>query len=110
KFAFDNAILKKEKLAITGDDVREGLTSITSIKLKDPKFSSKTKEKLVSSEVRPVIEGILNEKLEVWFDQNSKITKVLVNKISQAALARELARKARESVRRKSALDISSLP
>jgi len=110
KFAFDNAILKKEKLAITGDDVREGLTSIISIKLKDPKFSSQTKEKLVSSEVRPVIEGILNEKLEVWFDQNNKITKILINKISQAALARELARKARESVRRKSALDISGLP
>jgi len=110
KFAFDNAILKKEKLAITGDDVREGLTSIISIKLKDPKFSSQTKEKLVSSEVRPVIEGILNEKLEVWFDQNNKITKILINKISQAALARELARKARENVRRKSALDISGLP
>jgi len=110
KFAFDNAILKKEKLAITGDDVREGLTSIISIKLKDPKFSSQTKEKLVSSEVRPVIEGILSEKLEVWFDQNNKITKILINKISQAALARELARKARESVRRKSALDISGLP
>ena len=110
KFAFDNTILKKEKLAITGDDVREGLTSIISIKLKDPKFSSQTKEKLVSSEVRPVIEGILNEKLEVWFDQNNKITKILINKISQAALARELARKARESVRRKSALDISGLP
>jgi len=110
KFAFDNAILKKEKLTITGDDVREGLTSIISIKLKDPKFSSQTKEKLVSSEVRPVIEGILNEKLEVWFDQNNKITKILINKISQAALARELARKARESVRRKSALDISGLP
>jgi len=110
KFAFDNAILKKEKLAITGDDVREGLTSIISIKLKDPKFSSQTKEKLVSSEVRPVIEGILNEKLEVWFDQNNKITKILINKISQAAFARELARKARESVRRKSALDISGLP
>jgi len=110
KFAFDNSILKKEKLAITGDDVREGLTSIISIKLKDPKFSSQTKEKLVSSEVRPVIEGILNEKLEVWFDQNNKITKILINKISQAALARELARKARESVRRKSALDISGLP
>jgi len=110
KFAFDNTILKKEKLTITGDDVREGLTSIISIKLKDPKFSSQTKEKLVSSEVRPVIEGILNEKLEVWFDQNNKITKILINKISQAALARELARKARESVRRKSALDISGLP
>jgi len=110
KFAFDNAVLKKEKLTITGDDVREGLTSIISIKLKDPKFSSQTKEKLVSSEVRPVIEGILNEKLEVWFDQNNKITKILINKISQAALARELARKARESVRRKSALDISGLP
>jgi len=110
KFAFDNTILKKEKLTITGDDVREGLTSIISIKLKDPKFSSQTKEKLVSSEVRPVIEGILNEKLEVWFDQNNKITKILINKISQAAFARELARKARESVRRKSALDISGLP
>jgi len=110
KFAFDNPILKKEKLTITGDDVREGLTSVISIKLKDPKFSSQTKEKLVSSEVRSVIEGILNEKLEVWFDQNNKITRILMNKISQAALARELARKARESVRRKSALDISGLP
>jgi DNA gyrase subunit B len=110
KYVVDNSILKKEKISLTGDDVREGLTAIISVKVKDPKFSSQTKEKLVSSEVRPVVEGIVNEKLEVWFDQNSKITKVLVNKISQAALARELARKARESVRRKSALDISSLP
>ena len=110
KYVVDNSILKKEKISVTGDDVREGLTAIISVKVKDPKFSSQTKEKLVSSEVRPVVEGIVNEKLEVWFDQNSKITKALVNKISQAALARELARKARESVRRKSALDISSLP
>jgi DNA gyrase subunit B len=110
KYVVDNSILKKEKISVTGDDVREGLTAIISVKVKDPKFSSQTKEKLVSSEVRPVVEGLVNEKLEVWFDQNNKITKVLVNKISQAALARELARKARESVRRKSALDISSLP
>ncbi len=110
KYVVDNSILKKEKISVTGDDVREGLTAIISVKVKDPKFSSQTKEKLVSSEVRPVVEGIVNEKLEVWFDQNNKITKALVNKISQAALARELARKARESVRRKSALDISSLP
>ena len=110
KYVVDNSVLKKEKITVTGDDVREGLTAIISVKVKDPKFSSQTKEKLVSSEVRPVVESIINEKLEMWFDQNTKITKILVNKISQAALARELARKARESVRRKSALDISSLP
>jgi DNA gyrase subunit B len=110
KYVVDNSILKKEKISVTGDDVREGLTAIISVKVKDPKFSSQTKEKLVSSEVRPVVEGVVNDKLEFWFDQNNKITKTLVNKISQAALARELARKARESVRRKSALDVSSLP
>ena len=110
KYVVDNSILKKEKISVTGDDVREGLTAIISVKVKDPKFSSQTKEKLVSSEVRPAVEGLVNEKLEVWFDQNNKITKTLVHKISQAALARELARKARESVRRKSALDVSSLP
>ena len=110
KYVTDNGLAKKEKVTISGDDVREGLICILSTKVPDPKFSSQTKEKLVSSEVRPVVETITSEKLSVWFDKNQKETKVIIGKIIQAAVAREVARKARESVRRKSALDITSLP
>jgi len=110
KYVSDNGLAKKEKITISGDDVREGLVCILSTKVPDPKFSSQTKEKLVSSEVRPVVETITNEKLSVWFDKHQKETKIIIGKIIQAAVAREVARKARESVRRKSALDITSLP
>ena len=110
KYVADNGLAKKEKVTITGDDVREGLICILSTKVPDPKFSSQTKEKLVSSEVRPVVEAITSEQLSMWFDKNKKESKIILGKIIQAAVAREVARKARESVRRKSALDITSLP
>ena len=110
KYVTDNGLAKKEKVTISGEDVREGLICVLSTKVPDPKFSSQTKEKLVSSEVRPVVEAITSEKLSVWFDKNQKETKIIIGKIIHAAVAREVARKARESVRRKSALDITSLP
>ena len=110
KYANENNLLKKNKLAISGDDIKEGLTCILSAKIPDPKFSSQTKDKLVSSEVRMIVETIINEKLSIWFDQNPSIAKIILSKIIQAAMARDVARKARESVRRKGALELSGLP
>ncbi len=110
KYANEHNLLKKNKLTISGDDIKEGLTCVLSIKIPDPKFSSQTKDKLVSSEVRMIVETIINEKLSIWFDQNPSVAKIILAKIIQAALARDVARKARENVRRKGALELSGLP
>jgi DNA gyrase subunit B len=110
KYANEHNLLKKNKLTISGDDIKEGLTCVLSTKIPDPKFSSQTKDKLVSSEVRMIVESIINEKLSIWFDQNPSTSKIILAKIMQAALARDVARKARENVRRKGALELSGLP
>ena len=110
KYAIEHNLLKKNKLTISGDDIKEGLTCVISAKIPDPKFSSQTKDKLVSSEVRMIVESIVSEKLSTWFDQNPTISKIILAKIMQAALARDVARKARENVRRKGALELSGLP
>ena len=110
KYSNEHNLLKKNKLTISGDDIKEGLTCVLSTKIPDPKFSSQTKDKLVSSEVRMIVETLINEKLSIWFDQNPSIAKTVLSKIIQAALARDVARKARENVRRKGALELSGLP
>ncbi len=110
KYAKENSLLKKNKITLSGDDIREGLTAVLSIKMPDPKFSSQTKDKLVSSEIRLIIESIINEKLSTWFDQNPPIVKVVLAKAIHAAVARDVARKARENVRRKGALELTGLP
>jgi DNA gyrase subunit B len=101
---------KKNKVTLSGEDIKEGLTAVLSIKMPDPKFSSQTKDKLVSSEIRFIVESIIGDKVSTWFDQNPSVAKTILEKISQAAMARDVARKARDSVRRKGTFELSGLP
>tara|TARA_B100000963_G_scaffold356692_1_gene377315 strand:- start:10129 stop:12186 length:2058 start_codon:yes stop_codon:yes gene_type:complete len=101
---------KKNKFTLSGEDIKEGLTAVLSIKMPDPKFSSQTKDKLVSSEIRLIVESIINDRVSTWFDQNPTVAKVVLEKITQAAMARDVARKARDSVRRKGSFELSGLP
>jgi len=107
---FNERNSKKNKISLSGEDIKEGLTAVLSIKMPDPKFSSQTKDKLVSSEIRLIVESIISDKVSTWFDQNPSVAKTIIEKISQAAMARDVARKARDSVRRKGAFELSGLP
>ena len=107
---FNDRNNKKNKVNLSGEDIKEGLTAVLSIKMQDPKFSSQTKDKLVSSEIRLIVESIINDKVSTWFDQNPSVAKVVLEKITQAAMARDVARKARDSVRRKGTFELSGLP
>ncbi|MGE5502924.1 MAG: DNA topoisomerase (ATP-hydrolyzing) subunit B [Actinomycetota bacterium] len=109
-YANESGIAKKEKVALSGDDMREGLTCVLSVKMPDPKFSSQAKEKLVSSEVRPLVENLVGEKLAEWFEEHPSEARKIVTKVVEAAAAREAARKARELTRRKGVLDVATLP
>ena len=110
KYYGDKNNNKKNKLALSGEDIKEGLTAVLSIKMPDPKFSSQTKDNLVSSEIRNIVEHIIGEKVSTWFDQNPSVAKIVLEKITQAAMARDVARKARDSVRRKGTFELSGLP
>ncbi len=107
---YSNEHNKKNKLSLTGEDIKEGLTVVLSIKMPDPKFSSQTKDKLVSSEIRLIVESIINDKISMWFDQNPSIIRNVLEKITQAAVARDVARKARDNIRRKGSFEITGLP
>ncbi len=110
KYASEKNLTKRNKVVIGGEDIKEGLTAILSVKMPDPKFSSQTKDKLVSSEIRNIVESVVNEKVTMWFDQNPSVVRLVLDKVLQAAIARDLARKARDSVRRKGSLELSGLP
>ena len=110
KYSNDRNNNKRNKITLSGEDIKEGLTAVLSIKMPDPKFSSQTKDKLVSSEIRLIVESIINDKVSTWFDQNPSIARVVLDKITQAAMARDVARKARDSVRRKGSFELSGLP
>ena len=110
KYSNDRSGNKKNKINLSGEDIKEGLTAVLSIKMPDPKFSSQTKDKLVSSEIRNIVENIIGEKVSTWFDQNPSVSKIVLEKITQAAMARDVARKARDSVRRKGTFELSGLP
>jgi len=107
---YSNEHNKKNKLSLTGEDIKEGLTVVLSIKMPDPKFSSQTKDKLVSSEIRLIVESIINDKISIWFDQNPSTIRNVLEKITQAAVARDVARKARDNIRRKGSFEITGLP
>ena len=110
KYSNDRNSNKRNKITLSGEDIKEGLSAVLSVKMPDPKFSSQTKDKLVSSEIRLIVESIINDKVSTWFDQNPSIAKTVLEKITQAAMARDVARKARDSVRRKGTFELSGLP